>query len=177
MSRKEPARGFSLMELLITIAVIGILMGIAIPSFRQAALASELRATANSLLVATVAARSEAIKRNAVVALCPSSNGSSCGGTWEQGWIVSCATSDNINCTAGGSNRLVLQAEGSAAAGVRVIAQGGATTLNFDPTGAAATAQVFKICRERPLGNQERVLTLTATGRGSITKTTTGACP
>lgn len=169
--------GFTIAELLIAIAISGILLMVAVPSFQEATLSSQLRAAANNLLVASVAARSEAIKRNAVVELCPSANGSTCGGSWEAGWIVSCLSSDNITCAAGGANRLVLHAESSAGPGIRVIAQGGATSLSFQPSGSAATTQTFKICREQPLGGQERVLVLTGTGRGSIKRTTTKVCP
>jgi len=175
--RTDSGRGFTLLELLTTVAVLGVLLAIAIPSFQEATLAGQLRTTANNLLAGTIAARSEAIKRNSVVQLCASMNGSSCGGTWEQGWIVSCPSSDNINCTNGAGSRLVMQAENSAASGIRVIAQGGATTLDFDPSGLGATTQTFKVCRARPLGRQERILVVTATGRGSISKTTTGVCP
>lgn len=174
---RRSVQGFTMAELLIAMAISGILLMVAVPSFQEAALSSQLRAASNNLLVASVAARSEAIKRNAVVELCPSADGSTCGGSWEAGWIVSCLSSDNIICGAGGANRLVLHAESSAGPGIRVIAQGGATSLSFQPSGAAATAQTFKICREHPLGAQERVLVLTGTGRGSVKRTTTKICP
>lgn len=177
MMPPRSVQGFTMVELLMALAISAILLMVAVPSFQGAVLSSQLRTAANNLLVASVAARSEAIKRNAVVELCPSANGSTCGGAWEGGWIVSCLSSDNTTCAAGGTSRLVLHAEGSAGPGIKVIAQGGATSLSFQPSGAAATAQTFKICRQNPLGGQERVLVLTGTGRGSITRTTTGTCP
>jgi type IV fimbrial biogenesis protein FimT len=175
--RRRSARGFTLVELMVAITIVGILMAIAIPSFQQATLSSQLRTTANNLLAATILARSEAIKRNAIVQLCPSADSITCVGTWEQGWIVSCPTNDNIMCATGGASRLILQVEAAAGSGIRVIAQGGASVVNFNPTGAALTTQTFKICRQTPLGKQERMLTISAMGRGSITRTATGICP
>src|SRR5688572_9547660 len=81
--------GFTLIEMMIVISLIAILMAIAVPSFRDASLSSQLRSTANELVAGAMLARSEAIKRNAIVTMCVSSSGTACtGGSWEQGWIV-----------------------------------------------------------------------------------------
>ncbi|EAZ99350.1 GspH/FimT family pseudopilin [Marinobacter sp. ELB17] len=80
--------GFTLIELLVTIALLGILVALASPSFIS--LLSSNRTT-SYLQEATGAiryARSEAIKRNRVVTICASANQASCGGNWQQGWIV-----------------------------------------------------------------------------------------
>ena len=82
--------GFNLLELLITIGVLAILASIAAPNFNETVLGSKLTGYANNLVACSYLARSEAIKRHAVVKLCASSNGSSCAvsGGWEQGWII-----------------------------------------------------------------------------------------
>jgi len=61
--------GFTLIELMITITVAAILLGIAIPSFNYLTVSSKLTTTANDLVTAIGVARSEAIKRNAVIDL------------------------------------------------------------------------------------------------------------
>src|ERR1700746_2558911 len=82
-------RGFTLVELMVAIAVLAVLLVLAAPSFTNASLPSKLRSLANSLRGASQLARSEAIKRDAVVTLCVSANGATCGaGNWSQGWIV-----------------------------------------------------------------------------------------
>lgn len=63
-------QGFTLLELLITIAVLGILLGIAVPSFQSSLTNSRLTTAANDLVGALQAARSEAIKRNATHQFC-----------------------------------------------------------------------------------------------------------
>mgnify|MGYP003500157546 CR=1 FL=1 len=83
-------RGFTLIELMVAIMVLGILLGVAVPSFRDAALSSRLTAYANDLVASAQIARSEAIKRNAPVTLCASEDGAACeeDGGWEVGWVV-----------------------------------------------------------------------------------------
>ena len=156
--------GFTLIEAIMAIAVMAILLTLAAPSFSGAALGSQLRASANDLAASAYLARSEALKRNAVVTMCMSADGATCAasGGWEQGWIVLSGTT--------------LKAQPAAASGMRITA-GGITSLSFQPTAAGATAAAFTVCRATPLGGEERVVTIDATGRPWIRKTTNAACP
>lgn len=165
-SRRIDAIGFTLVELMVTIAVMAILLGIAVPSFNEAMLGSKLSSFANSLSGSALLARSEAIKRNAPVTLCVSSTGTACGtGSWEQGWIV---ISD------GGT---VLHSHAALPSGLKVIEAAANDELVFRPTGVGATSATFTVCRATPsAGGQERVVTISATGRADVDKTTNGAC-
>lgn len=83
-------RGFTLYELLVTLALVAILAAMAMPSF--SALAARARQTAeiNALFHAFHQARKESIMRRRVVSLCPSADGESCGNTtdWSHGWLM-----------------------------------------------------------------------------------------
>lgn len=84
-------RGFSLLELMITLAVIAILLVIAVPSFRDVMHRSQVSSASNELLSSLSYARTEAITRGQLVSMCPSANGATtCAtdGAYETGWIV-----------------------------------------------------------------------------------------
>jgi len=166
LARNRMQRGFTIVELMVSLTLMSMLIYMAVPAFRDAGLPSQLRAIANGMVAATQVARSEAIKRNATVTLCVSSDGATCGtGNWQQGWIVISGTT-------------VLHSEPATPSGYRVTPSAGSVALTFDATGLGATPDTFIVCRQTPrAGAQERVVTLTAAGRASVKTTTTGACP
>ncbi|HEX5393871.1 MAG TPA: GspH/FimT family pseudopilin [Rhodocyclaceae bacterium] len=79
----EHSRGFTLVELMVTIAILAILLGIALPDFRQMLASERVRSANSDLFSALLVARSEAIKRNGTVTLVPASTIS-----WAGGWTV-----------------------------------------------------------------------------------------
>lgn len=89
---KEPdshkARGFTVMELLVTVAVAAILMGIAAPGFQSQIQESRQKSRLYELNGALNYARSEAIKRSSRVSVCARSTNTRCGTNWNDGWIV-----------------------------------------------------------------------------------------
>jgi len=84
--------GFTLIELMITLAIVAILLTVGVPSLKTFMQKNRLIASTNELLSALHVARSEAIKLNKRVTVCESSNGTSCTnpgtGDWRDGWIV-----------------------------------------------------------------------------------------
>jgi type IV fimbrial biogenesis protein FimT len=86
--RKEA--GVTLVELLVTITVVGTVLGIGVPAFGGLAQDNRLSTATNRLVGALHLTRSEAVRRNARVTLCNSADGEYCAteGGWEQGWII-----------------------------------------------------------------------------------------
>lgn len=82
--------GLTLVELLITLVIAAVLLGIGMPAFGGLIQDSRLTTTTNRLVSAIHLTRSEAVRHNARVTLCKSDDGLNCTetGGWEQGWIV-----------------------------------------------------------------------------------------
>lgn len=83
------ARGFSMVELVVTLFVLSALAAFAVPSITGVVNGSRLTGNANELLVGLQFARSEALRRNLRTTLCASIDGATCSNVvpW-RGWVV-----------------------------------------------------------------------------------------
>lgn len=86
--RSRTAEGFSLIELLFSITILTIILGLGIPSFQGLIERNRVTAATNELITALQLARSTAIRRNDVVSICPLLDADTCGGSWNSGWMV-----------------------------------------------------------------------------------------
>ena len=77
--------GFTLLELMITLSVAGVLLSLAIPSFRELMTNNRTATNANRLVTALNLAKSEAVKRGVQVTIISSSGTNS---QWENGWDI-----------------------------------------------------------------------------------------
>lgn len=83
------SKGFTLIELMVTISVMAILAAIAYPSFQSTLRSNRMATTSNELISALSLARSEAIKGTRGGGVCASTNGTECdGAAWTDGWMV-----------------------------------------------------------------------------------------
>ncbi|WP_225591893.1 GspH/FimT family pseudopilin [Stenotrophomonas sp. STM01] len=160
------ARGFSLVELIVTVAIAAILAAIAVPSFRSVINANRLTSQSNDLVASLQLARSEAIKRNAQVSVCGSADGATCGGGWDS-WL-----------TVIESDSTVLHV-GTSKAPVEVSSD--VARFTFRPDGLSSTAVnsavTFCIPTGSPADNQ-RTVTLTSAARVNSSRVDGGgACP
>jgi len=97
-------KGFTLLELMVTLAILAIILGIGVSSFIPQLDSSHARAVSDSLRASIAQTRSESITRGGSVRLCGSSDGTSCVNTFNDGWIIyhdsdnsgALSTTDNI---------------------------------------------------------------------------------
>ncbi len=168
--------GVTLIELMITIAILSILVGLAVPTFDSVRLSSKLRTYSNELIAGALLARSEAIKRNSVVKLCVmNSDGDDCQNStdWENGWLLFNDLNDDDTLDAG---ETLIAVHPVATTGYKL--DGSAAVLAFAGDGVGATTFTMTVCRATPsVGDQERMVTVSASGTTNVTKTTNASCP
>lgn len=164
------AQGFTLVELIVAISIAAILLAMAVPSYSGSQLNGHLRASANDLIASINLARSEAIKRGTTVTLCASSDGENCGGEWHEGWLV-LREADGLH------EAVVLHSVSAIPAGFQLTESSDNAALLFRSTGVDTTAATFTLCRSSPrAGSQERIVSMDATGRAFVKRTSTGVC-
>lgn len=134
ITSKVAAAGFSLAELLVTLAVASILIGIALPSFRLFNQNQNAAAQANQLISDLNAARVEAVKLASFVRVSP------VDGSYNNGWIV--ATDANQSGTVDGTDVVLKQASKAV------------TGFNWVATPAVATANIYFSGNGYLVGNQ-----------------------
>lgn len=164
--------GFTLIELVVTIAIAAILLGIAVPSFRTTITNNRITGISNALISSLVTARSEAIKRNAnvrITAISSSDTSNEWGGGGWRIWV-----DDNGDGSfSSGSDTLIRQV---AAVDSEFIVDAGVsnkTEIEFQASGLATASETFAIepassCPGTTLTTiRGRKVMLNATGRAS----------
>ena len=168
MNRKHTL-GLTLVELVITIAVAGILAGLAIPSFRDMIQNNRMASHANELVSSLNLARSEAVKRGTKVKIIATGNSST--NEWGEGWTVWIDTDGNgaiddgeskLKVSAGFSAEMVLNSVGDYS--LYVFGSDGSFRAN-DSSGVAETLQ---LCDTGRVGETGRQLNIAPSGRISV---------
>ena len=145
--KRQTQTGFTLVELMVALAVLAVLLGIAVPSFQSITNRNRLTAVTNEMLGAVQLARVEAVRRNARVVFCPTTNGTACGG---DNWLRS------IVLAPGGEVVRELQFEGAGLVVLQSAAIDNGDRISFGANGyaragnAAASRQgTLRVCSTR----------------------------
>ena len=176
------ARGFTLVEMLIVVCIMGILSGVAFPYLGTLVDSIRMRSIANEFLSSMILARSEAIKRNGRVALCKSADGSACANTghWEQGWIVF-HDADNDGIADAGEQ--LIQRVQALPAGFRLSGNPPVSRyISFSPIGKTRTvggafqAGTVTLCKSAGRSSEGREIVLNKVGRMRVNKIAVAEC-
>jgi type IV fimbrial biogenesis protein FimT len=154
--------GFSLLELMLVIGILGVMATLAIPGFGYLSANTKVKSASTELYLAMIRARSEAVKRNRAVAVSANAAG------WQGGWrIIVDGNNDGDYVDTPTNDRIVL--EQGTLKGVTVTEAGGATSVVYRPTGrlpSGAAVPQFNIVSDNPShASLQRDITVDLTGR------------
>lgn len=158
-------RGFTLIELIITVAIAAIVLAVGVPSFQTMMRNNRAATYTNEFMSALNFARSEAIKRGLSVTLCPSADSATCAGVnWEVGWITFVDVNNDGVVDAGDT---ILRLHDRL--GGNTTLQGARTRISYGNTGATAQTDtlVFSLCDSN---NQQNNIMISNTGRARVSK-------
>jgi type IV fimbrial biogenesis protein FimT len=168
--------GFSIVELMVTIAVAGILTALAMPSFSNAVKANQIASQSNDFIGAISLARSEAAKRGQIVVISGAS--SPAANEFGNGWTIWTDKNSNNQMDSGEEIRTQATLKGANT----LDSVDNIDAIRFAPTGfpfipAGVSALKFRLCASQG-GVGGREITIKSTGRVASTPCTAGcACP
>src|SRR5690606_12240702 len=181
------APGFTLVELMVTLAVAAILVTMAVPGFTSLINSNRLGSTANQLVAAVQSARIEAVRRNARVVMCRSVVGASCAGAGDEwpAWIVFVDTGADGNLDAGGTvvevgsphAQVQVRASGALTADRLLFRSDGFARDSASANGALLTA-AFSVCMptQRPSENERLVSIGSGSRITTVARARDGVC-
>jgi type IV fimbrial biogenesis protein FimT len=190
MRRKKAIRagsaGFTLYELMMVLAIVGVGVALAIPNMRSFLWNNRLTGAANDMLTAVHRARSESIKQHVQTIMCfsadPSAGVPVCNGNGTQGWVI--FTDANNNGQADAATDVILR-HGAlpTTLSVKTTPAGNKGYLAFNSAGFARDIAIgtdlagVVICDSRgnvpttgPTASAARGLTISPTGRPKVTR-------
>lgn len=165
-SENRRQHGFTMIELMVAIAILAILISLAVPSFQNIIRTNQIAAQTNSLVTSLALARSEASKRGIRVSLCARTGTGCSGGTdWGAGWLVIEDRDGDGDLDAGDAT---LQTSPIPPQGMTIT--GDNPSVTFEANGENFTARVITVSKNGCSTNQMREINITTSGRTRLVK-------
>ena len=175
---RPPSAGFSLVEMLVTLLVVAVLLGAAVPGLFNLVEQNRLQTTATRFMNTLMSARSEALKRNQQVVICRSIDGTGCAGTgnWEDGWMTF-ADLDADGSKDAAEPIITVHERLAKADTLRVAAPALQDQIAYSADGTTSAPGVFVVCNREQDTSLAREIELSVTGRPYIRRTTSNCLP
>lgn len=158
--RTDHARGFTLIELVVTLMVAGVLIAVAVPGFAATIRQNRLVSDANQFLTMFNLARSEAIKRGVAVSVEAVAGNSS--NEWGGGW--------EIRTQEAGAVR-TLRRFPALDTRTSLDSVQGLTRFEFQSTGRTGVTDTLRLCDDR-VGETGREFSVITTGQVRVAPVT-----
>jgi type IV fimbrial biogenesis protein FimT len=148
----KKSNGFTLTELMVTLAIIAIIATLSGPSFSDMIKNNRLTTQANEFITDLNVTRSEAVKRGTPVIMCRSINTTTCdtdgsrAKQWESGWLVFVDINGDTNVDANEILRVHNKLSGNNSLRSNTLIQ---HEITYQPTGRVAQAGSLALCDDR----------------------------
>jgi type IV fimbrial biogenesis protein FimT len=153
--------GFTLYELLVTLALASAITSLAVPGFRGFMQSTRAVTHTNDLITALNLSRSEATRRGAPIDVCASGDGASCSGStdWSDGWIVRTPAGEVLRVW-------------PARSGGSAILTANVSTIRFQARGALSAGVAPLLTMQLPdcSGDKRRAISINVAGRISVNR-------
>ncbi|MCB1706341.1 MAG: GspH/FimT family pseudopilin [Halioglobus sp.] len=182
MSLQIRGRGFTLVEMMIVVVLIGTLLSVGAPLMQRQLAGNRLHAESSRFLGAINLARSEAVMRNQTVSICPSTMAQTgvpkCSGIYAQGWIVF-ANPDRDKVVDTGTDTVLRVFEGLPE-GYHLTNRSGSRDafqlINFLPDGTSHSTRTLMFCPPQQALAPSLSIVMNIVGRARLVEDW-GQCP
>lgn len=165
--------GFTILELMTVVAIAGVLLVVAIPSYQNMIKNNCMTTGVNSLVTSLQQARSEAVKRHTTVTL-TAGNATDNTNEWGTGWNVTLKedrngngtleTGEDYNGNGTLDNAVLIRSVSLTCNKTTIDETANTTTFTYDATGTVDKTGTFKVCDDRT-AEDGREVSLSITGR------------
>ena len=157
ISRRQ--RGLTVLEIMISVALLGVILAIGIPSYAHMTISNGLTSDTNDLVASMQFARSEAVTRGETVTVCAANaNLDACSGAgnWTSGWVILDAAANPIRVHPALTQN----------AAVEVNVQNGVGAVVFNRNGFSTNSRTIRLCG--PRGDTRRIRGVVVSPDGRI---------
>lgn len=163
---RPASAGFTLIELIITVVIAGIIASIAIPAMGDYMASGKMTTATNAVVTELVYTKSEAVKRSTPVTFCASKDLASCSGDWSLGWIVFVDV-DADAVVDGGDGDEILRRSDAPLQGMAV--KSARADITFQPRGTTFSTNTLTLCSKNK-NVENRAIILSQVGRHRLAK-------